>query len=205
MRQKHIEIKRLGGRVEEELALGDREGKQIFFHCQASLNTAGSPFPTNTHIYAPTYQPGTFSVHFRVRNLEWVVVVVQTKRERGTVGQRVRGSMGAKARAMGLWLRGQLGVWASGRVPGWKALGWAYCGSDGNRGAWRGWWMSWGWGWRYAPEDFLKPTERQGNPAVWCFQNVIIKLLPRRLRIWVEQLHAEQKVEEEKEERRIYA
>lgn len=74
MRQKHIEIKRLGGRVEEDLALRDREGKQIFFHCQAShrasLNTAG---------VTPTCQPGTFSVHFRVRNQVWVVVVVQKK------------------------------------------------------------------------------------------------------------------------------
>lgn len=74
MRQKRIEIKRLGGRVEEELALRGREGKQIFFHCRAShrasLNTAG---------VTPTCQPGTFSVHFRVRNQVWVVVMVQKK------------------------------------------------------------------------------------------------------------------------------
>lgn len=54
MRQKHIEMKRLGGRVEEELA---KRGEK--WEKEASLNTE-TPSPlTHTFTYTPKYQVST--------------------------------------------------------------------------------------------------------------------------------------------------
>lgn len=65
----------------------------------------------------------------------WWMVTIKKSEGAWDSGSRGEGSAGVKASAMGLWLWGQTGVWTLGRVPGWlKALGWAYCVSDGREG-----------------------------------------------------------------------